>query len=91
MKQIKRVKLGKQDFETIIASMPHHDSLVFELWANDKHLAEIFFEEGEHKIEVFSNSQPTESWIARVDDLIELLRRAKREIRSPTNGIGDPE
>ncbi len=88
MRNVERTALKSADVETMIADMPHHDSLVFELWANNKHLAEIFFEEGAHKIEIFSNSEPGQSWIMQVDDLVALLQRGKQEIPRSTSVRG---
>ena len=77
---IERVELKKGDIECIIASAPHRQSLIFEFWRARDHLAEVFYQDGTHKVEIFAAGDSPRSWIVKVDDLIDLLQRAKQEI-----------
>ena len=63
---------------TQIASFPDRENVVWELWVEDKHIAEICYEGGEMSVEIFGPVGQEELRVS-LDEFLEALTAAKED------------
>jgi hypothetical protein len=70
--------------EIVIASLPDRDNLVAELWCENKQLGELSQEHENLILELYPNSSQN-SWIFRLDEILEVLEQAKYKLLDSSN------
>jgi hypothetical protein len=70
--------------EIVIASLPDRDNLVAELWCENKQLGELSQEHENLILELYPNSSQN-SWIFRLDEILEVLEQAKYKLLDSPN------
>ena len=68
----------------VLASVPHHEDLVAEIWLGDELLAEVFVDHGELRTRLYPRADSAH-WVLVYEDFIASLRRA-REALAPSHG-----
>jgi hypothetical protein len=65
--------------EIIIASSPHRDELVAEMWCHGISWGELWYQDGELMLEVYA-SEPGEANQCKLKDVEEMIRKARQRI-----------
>ena len=78
-KQLFLQQLGRARLRRRLVRPPDRENVVWELWVNDKQLAEVCYEGGEMSVEIFWLVGQQEGLRVSLDGFLEALAAAKED------------